>query len=122
MREIDISVTRSRKVRSSHESSNTLSTRSDAGSSCRTSNGPQHTSRSTSWPKSTAPDADAAATCVLSAVHARSKSEPQLRASRAYDHPVLSHSRSMLNEPAAKYRPLGAHATDVTEYSICADE
>jgi hypothetical protein len=30
----------------------------------------------------------------------------------------LSHSRSMLKEPTAKYRPLGAHATAEIEYSL----
>ena len=42
-------------------------------------------------------------------------------APREWLQPVLSHSRSMLNEPTAKYRPLGAHATDEIENSTAAD-
>ena len=63
-----------------------------------------------------------AATCVESAVHARLISDPTSGASRECDHPVLSHSRSMLYEPTAKKRPLGAHETLVIEYSLAEDE
>ena len=75
-----------------------------------------------SRPTSTAPEPAPAASCVESAVHASDMIEPTSGASRAWDQPVLSHSRSMLNEPTAKYRPLGAHATDEIEYSLALDE
>ena len=88
---------------------------------CFTSSGLQLNSRSRSWPKTMVPLPVAPATCVESAVHARLKIEPQFGCSREWLQPVLSHRRSMLNEPTAKYRPLGAHATDEIENSTAAE-
>jgi len=116
-----ISVTRSLNCSSSCVSSSTLVTLRLVASVCLTSRGLQLTSRSRSWPKRMVPLPVAPATCVESAVHARLKTEPQFGCSREWLQPVLSHRRSMLNEPTAKYRPLGAHATEEIENSTAAE-